>query len=73
MSGHGGDHGPALIEGRAWPTGMIERPGPREAWRALLDADAAVRGATPEEYEAAELAAQEARAVFTAALERAGA
>lgn len=61
------------MTGRAWPTNVIERPGPREAWRALLDADTAVRAASPEEYEAAELAAQEARVVFTASLERASA
>lgn len=47
-------------------------PGPRAAWRALLDADAAVRDATPDEYEAAELAAQHAREVFATALQRAG-
>lgn len=62
------------VRHRAWiPTGLIEGPGPRAAWRALLDAEAAVRSATPEEYEAAELAAQEARETFTTALQRASA
>lgn len=65
--------GAAKMLGRSWPTGRVDGPGPRSAWRALLDADAAVRAASPEEYEAAELAAQEARVVFTASLERASA
>lgn len=53
-------------------TQIIEHPTPREAWRALLDAEGAVLDATPDSYLDAETDAQRAREAFTDALKRAG-
>jgi hypothetical protein len=76
VSGRGGDHGAAALEGRSWPTNRIERPGPAEAFAALQDADQALfaarqKGSTVEELDDLCLAAARARAVWIDALRRA--